>query len=252
MLMTTLVAVLGFGPTAAIPMTFDVDGVKRTAMVFTPRKTDKLPPLLIAFHGHGGNGAGFANGTKFPIDWPEAIEVFPNGLPSVTKRDSEGKKPGWQDTSGEAGDRDVKLFDAILSHFYGKYDPSKVYVAGFSNGARFTYLLWSVRSKEIRAIAASAGNSTPDLNSTLSPKPAAIMHGKNDQLCVEATGTADFQAILKADKANGAFTPWPAGTVEKLYPHNPGGAPALLISHQGPHEWPAFATPRVVKFFQNH
>jgi polyhydroxybutyrate depolymerase len=54
--------------------------------------------------------------------------------------DVEGKYPGWQQTPGQLGDRDLKFFDTVLGAIREKYpvDDRRIYATGFSNGGFFT------------------------------------------------------------------------------------------------------------------
>ncbi len=86
--------------------------------------------------------------------WPEAIVVYAQGLPTTAAHDPQGQKPGWQTEAGQEGNRDLKLFDAMLSTLHQKYsvDDTRIYTTGFSNGGGFSYLLWAERGKIIAAI----------------------------------------------------------------------------------------------------
>src|ERR1043165_5710749 len=105
------------GSTAAqgTVMHWTVDGQKREALVFAP--TDdmaKRRALVFAFHGHGGNMNGAAQLMQIQKLWPEAIVIYPQGLPTVSHVDPQGTRPGWQQTAGTDGDRDLKFFDAMV------------------------------------------------------------------------------------------------------------------------------------------
>src|SRR5437762_2057203 len=71
--------------------------------------------LVFTFHGHGGNAQGTAQQMHLQTVWPQAIVVYPQGLPSPTPGDPSGTKPGWQFKTGDSGDRDLKLFDAMVA-----------------------------------------------------------------------------------------------------------------------------------------
>jgi polyhydroxybutyrate depolymerase len=234
-------------------------GLRRSAVYFKPTKPRKdRVPLVIALHGHSGNGADFAEDTDFPAKWPEATIIYPDGLSAPGGQDPDGLLPGWQKNIGELGDRDLILFDELLKFASGQNVTrlGKVYVLGFSNGARMTYLLWSARPRSISAVAACAGLSTPnDLDESLVPKPAVLVHGKSDPLCNYQSAERSIKAVLAANKARRSFTGWPPGPTRnscKSYPPLPGGADTLVITHDGGHFWPTRFSPDVVKFFQEH
>ena len=87
------------------PMKWTVDAVQREALVFLPStSTGAKAPVIFAFHGHGGNmHVGFAR-DGFQDFWPEAIVVYPQGLPTTgLVMDEKGESPGWQREPGEVG-----------------------------------------------------------------------------------------------------------------------------------------------------
>src|SRR5213080_3833764 len=97
------------------PTKWTVDGVEREALVLLPSTSSKSkPPVIFAFHGHGGNMHFAARGMAFQNFWPEVIVVYPQGLPTPRiVMDFEGKKPGWQRDLGKQNDRDLKFVDAM-------------------------------------------------------------------------------------------------------------------------------------------
>src|SRR5205085_5890699 len=98
-------------------MDWTIDGVKRQALVFAPKSGDskERTPLVFAFHGHGGNMQGTSQLMHIQTLWPEAIVVYPQGLPTVSPHDPQGQLPGWQQEAGQNGDRDLKFFDAMVA-----------------------------------------------------------------------------------------------------------------------------------------
>jgi hypothetical protein len=153
-------------------ITIKAGGLDRTAVRFQSTEKDG-GPVVIAFHGHNGNGSDFAEKTNLHAEWPEATMYFPDGLHTATAGDPEGEKPGWQKREGEEGDRDIELFDAILEREgFKPGDKRKVFLAGFSNGASLTVLLWSVRRSSLTAVAVcAAGGQRKDL----APMPAVLI-----------------------------------------------------------------------------
>lgn len=115
-----------------------IDGVKREALVFVPKPaTHDIPhPVVFAWHGHGGNMQGASQTMHIQTLWPQAIVVYAQGLPTKTPVDPNGTKPGWQNVAGENGDRDLKLFDAMLATIKQNHsvDDARIYTTGFSNG----------------------------------------------------------------------------------------------------------------------
>ncbi len=120
-------------------MSFTVDGVARTALVYVPSTARTTStPLVFVFHGHGGSAQQAARSFAMDRQWPEAISVYMQGLDTPGQlTDSQGNRPGWQAAIGDQGDRDLKFFDAVLARLKRDYDvdAKRIYCTGHSNGA---------------------------------------------------------------------------------------------------------------------
>jgi polyhydroxybutyrate depolymerase len=237
------------GGAAPATLHWTIDGVDREALVFAPESRDKAP-VVFAFHGHGGRIDGVSKGMRFQDIWPEAIVVYPQGLPTATKIDPRGHFPGWQRERGEDGDRDLKLFDAMLATLHERYrvDDDRVYATGFSNGAFFTYLLWAERGKALAAIGACAGrpwgNTRPNR-----PTPAILIGGRSDPLVKFADQMSALDIVRKIDSCSDPGEP--CGPECTRYP-SAARAPVIQIVHPGGHVYPPWAAGRIATFFRNH
>src|SRR5256885_3552711 len=66
------------------PTKFKVDGVEREALVFLPSTSSKAkPPVIFAFHGHGGKMHFSARGVAFQNFLPDPVLAFPPPLPTT-------------------------------------------------------------------------------------------------------------------------------------------------------------------------
>lgn len=230
-----------------------IEGLKREGLVHVPAAAKTQPsPVVFAFHGHGGN---MHNATRmFPIHelWPEAIVVFLQGLNTPGRlTDPEGKKPGWQSTAGILGDRDLKLFDAVLASLRADYkvDDKRIYSTGHSNGGGFTYLLWAERGDVLAAVAPSASAATRS-RSALKPKPVLHIAGENDPLVKYAWQQATIQALLKLNECSTGVA-WDKDPNCTLHP-SASGNPVVTAIHTGDHSFPKQAPAVIVKFFKEH
>ena len=225
-----------------------VDGVKRDLLVAAPaEKPAGGSPLVFVFHGHGGNMRNAAR--VFPIHelWPEAVVMYPQGLPTPTRVDPEGKRAGWQNAAGIKDDRDLKLFDALLAAAKERHgaDSKRVFVTGHSNGGGFTYLLWHDRHKALRTVA-------PVAATTYEPsklKPLSAMHtaGRNDRIARFAIQERTMEAVRKVDHCADKPTDWAPDCL--LYPST-SGTPFVSFIHDGGHEVPKAAPELIVRFFK--
>jgi polyhydroxybutyrate depolymerase len=231
------------------PVTFTVDGIERNATVIAPAKKTEHPPLVFGFHGHGGTSR-FAY-RKFDLHrlWPEAVVVYPQGLASVTQRDPQGERPGWQNISGIAGDRDLKFFDKMLADLSKKYDvdPKRVYAMGHSNGAGFTYLLWQMRHAKLAAVAPVAGIFRQRLG--LDPLPCLVIGGTGDKIVAwdrQETGIKSMGSFLGVKES---VSTKPSDDVRK---YTGSKADMAVYIHAGAHEYPTAASQMIVDFFKRH
>lgn len=226
-----------------------VDGVAREGFVYMPTAArEKAPPVVFGFHGHGGNMRQAARSFSYHTLWPEAVVVYLQGLNTPGRlSDPEGKKPGWQHAAGDHGDRDLKFFDAVLADLRRelKVDDKRIYATGHSNGGAFTYLLWATRSETLAAVAPSGSSFAQAAK--LTPKPALHVAGEGDPLVKFAWQKLTIAAILRVNEC-GSGQPWsPSGQ----WHESRVGAPVVVWTHPGGHEFPAAARPAIVKFFQS-
>jgi polyhydroxybutyrate depolymerase len=244
-------AILCLVPAAlADQMTWTVDGVAREAIIVPPAKPDASGkgPIIFVFHGHGDTMENMANAVRMERYWPEAVIVYPQGLPTNAAADPEGW--GWVYNADKDGQRDVKFVDAMLATLGQKYplDDQRVYATGFSNGAVFSYQLWSARPKVFAAFVVVAGrvNAMAPLKA---PKPVMIVAGQRDR-------TVNFKdqlaAIETAREVDGATAEGSAcGEGCTLYPSTKK-APVITYIHGGDHVYPAGTPYLSVQFFKQH
>jgi polyhydroxybutyrate depolymerase len=229
-----------------------VDGVRREALVYVPANAKSQPaPLIFGFHGHGGNMNNAARQYHFQTLWPEAIVVYPQGLPTPGKlTDPEGKKQGWQSGPGDQGDRDLKFFDLMLESLKKevKVDEKHLFSSGHSNGGGFTYLLWSQRGDKFAAFAPSAAVATKDLEK-MKPKPVLHVAGENDPLVKFAWQKLMIDKVRQINQC-GESQPWELDKTCTLYPSKVG-APVITAIHPGTHNYPKEAPEVIVKFFKS-
>jgi polyhydroxybutyrate depolymerase len=235
---------------AATPqtITLKVDGVQREALVFIPTNSPQdKHAVVLAFHGHGGNMHSFAKTAEIETHWPQAFVVYPQGLPTSSKLDREGRLPGWQHLAGDDGDRDLKFVDALLAKLRSDHhvDDQRVFATGFSNGAMFALLLWAQRADTFAGFAIVAGALDPSLHLTAS-KPVLQIAGEKDALIplpkVEATIVQERQA----DAAEGAGRECGSGCT--LY--QGGKANVKVLVHAGGHVYPPEASELAAEFFR--
>lgn len=224
-------------------LTWTIEGTPRRAIVTAPDQSqDGGAPLLFVFHGAGDTADAFA-AVGFERAWPEAIVVYMDGL---------GRRPGtggaFQTADPGPTNRDLRFFDTALADLRTRYriDDRRVAATGFSNGAKFAYLLWATRPGTLAAIAPVAGMLAPALE-LRTPLPILHIGGREDH---QNEFTEQLASVEMAKRVNGAKAPEACGAGCTRWT-GASGAPVVLAVHPGGHIWPDDAVPRIVGFLKS-
>jgi polyhydroxybutyrate depolymerase len=229
-----------------------VDGVARAALVYAPPSAKTEPtPVVFGFSGHGGTAAQAARQFAMDREWPEAISVAMQALPTPGRFiDFEGKESGWQLRQGHMGDRDLKFFDALLEHLKENYhvDNERIYALGLSSGGYFTFLLWAARGEVLAAVAPVASEAA-DMLAALRPKPVLFIAGEKDQRVKYEWMRTTMDAVRKLNGCAADGSEWQDQC--KLFP-SASGTPMVEFIHPGGHEYPKGANAVIARFFKEH
>jgi poly(3-hydroxybutyrate) depolymerase len=239
-------------------VTWNVEGVTREALVHPSSRNSGSAPVIIAFHGHGGTDVRYAE-KEFELSWPEAIVVYPQGLPTKSGGDKTGKQPGWQNSVGEVNsrtgikDQDLKFFDAMLPKLQQRYNANlnQVFIHGWSDGGDFIYnVLWTARGSKLAALAPAGAT-------------LRTIDGKRTMPVIHAAGTDDTrisfskqQQSSKNDrilnKCSSTGTVWAKGPGGLLGTHysSPIDDDVVFLQYDGGHIFPSTVQPEMVKFFK--
>jgi polyhydroxybutyrate depolymerase len=251
-----LVVALWFSPPAQAPKTetFTVEGAERQALVYANRQPapKEGAPLLLVFHGHGGQAQKAARRFRLHELWPQAVVVYLQGIAGVEGiTDKAGAKSGWQKNPGDLQDRDIKFVDATLERITSqhKIDAKRVYAFGHSNGARFVNVLWAARGDKFAALCSAAAQGG-NLLQEVKPKSIFMIAGEQDPL-VPFKGQMLSVAyarekLLKTDPAKARIEGY------ARFETGVNNTELATYLHPGGHEVPAEALPLVIAFFQRH
>jgi poly(3-hydroxybutyrate) depolymerase len=237
-------------------MVWYTEGVKREALVYFPADTFTTPrPVVFAFHGHGGTDSGFSR-KDFEAYWPEAVVVYPLGLPTTSGSDKDGIHTGWQHSVGEFNkrtglvDQDLKFFDAMVNTLGTRIDPTRIFVHGWSNGGEFAYdVLWVVRPGIAAIAPASAVLNTV---SNKIPKPVLHIAGKSDPLVSFTSQQNGFSLVKKIDQCTSKGHLWTSGAngvYATDYPSSIGDK-GVFLQYSGEHAYPENVPALIIKFFK--
>lgn len=155
-----------------------IDGRRRAYRVHVPPVVPLGAPLVIQFHGGGGNGTGLDRLTRFHAlaDRKRFVVVSPNGF---DRKWNDGRRPGEVD--------DVGFVAALIDCLAGwlPIDRGRVYAVGISNGAMMAARLASQLPDRIAAFAQVAGTVAADAPSWWHPDrpvPFIQIHGSGDDI----------------------------------------------------------------------
>lgn len=196
LLMTALIS-LGAAPTEARrraygPGEYDFslkhDGLTRTFVVHVPPGYDAVRPmpLVMAFHGGGGNAQAAARYFRLDekADREGFIVVYPQGTGRVVAGNLFGTWNAGRCCQPAMGRRvdDVGFVRAMLRKLerYFLLDEKRVYATGFSNGAQMAFRLACEMSDTIAAVAVGGSVGTFDNCRPRRPVPVFIFDGTRD------------------------------------------------------------------------
>ena len=185
-----LLALLAFVPAFAADeeRSLEVGGATRTYRIHLPegRAPDRPAPLVVVFHGGGGNAANAArmSGMDAKADRERFIAVYPNG---TGRRPSSNILLTWNawrccgralDTNAD----DVGFVRALVQSLEREYriDAKRIYAAGMSNGAMMAYRVGCELSDIFAAIAPVAGALDTDDCRPASRVSVIAFHGTAD------------------------------------------------------------------------
>jgi len=166
------------------PSRVSINGLERTYRVYKP--SQEINKIIVGLHGFGGNGRSFAyyTGLQNVVD-DTTLVVYPD----ASKPTKKGMKTGWNSGfccgSGYFNNiDDAGFLVALIEQFKQGYgENTKIFVAGFSNGAFMAQRL-AVEYPEIIDGVASISGSIGTERKALGPKqpvPILVTHGKLDK-----------------------------------------------------------------------
>ncbi len=171
----------------SIPRSMMVGAVERTYRIYMPTSLKKGSPcpLLLVFHGGGGDGEGVERLTKFSTlaEREGFIVVYPDGR---YKNWNDGRDASVSRAHSEKND-DLGFIMVLLDALAMEYpiDLRRMYSAGISNGAIFSHYLAAKHSTRLAGIAAVVGGMADPFYKEFKPeKPVSVLiiQGVDDPL----------------------------------------------------------------------
>ncbi len=255
------------------------EGRERTWLAYLPSSLPPSSPVVLLLHPSTGDGHYMRASTFYEFDVLAEragfLAVYPDGF-----------EQHWNDCRGSANYSantlnidDVGFLEALVQQLAADHgaDPSRVYVAGISNGGQMAYRLAMEAPEKVAGIAAVAANLPVEDNSDCQPLgravAAMVINGSEDPVnphegglvefvgdssrgkVISSVATATYWASLAGHQGPGVTRDWPVrepedGTsVASLQWRGPSGPPVQLLSvsgggHSLPH--PLYKMPKVL------
>lgn len=234
------------------------DGVRRDYTLHAPSAYRPGLPLVLVLHGYGSDSAGAIrqSGMNAVADRAGFLAVYPQGLGGA-----------WDPGAGGPSGGDVGFLAALADHLVRVWgaDRSRVYAAGFSAGAAFTYRLARELPGRFAAIAPVSGrmDNVPAWRTPLgagNPVSVVTFQGGRDQMAGSWNGTNEAWSA-----AGGCGTPRATtvrnarGTAERREASCANGAEHVVyaiptMAHEWPNatEHPVAGSDLMWEFFSRH
>ena len=154
-------------------------------LLYVPISASASPPLVLNFHGLGGDGAGQAAYTGYPdlADAEGFVAAHPTGL--LVETGDWGATRNWEGTASDGSSRDdVQFVGDLIDRIAAQacIDESRVYATGFSNGGYFSAQLVCEMADRIAATFSVGGISHPDGCRPSRPVAMGAVHGIDDEV----------------------------------------------------------------------
>ena len=209
-----------------------------------PSKTKEPVPLVVGFHGYGGNGKGMVGlfGQE-ELSAGKAVFIYPDGVKQAWYQDA----LGWDQRSATTPDTVFikDLVDAALKEHC--IDATRVYAVGFSWGGYMSNHVGCALGDRFRATASFSGGASDTKNCT-GPASSLFAHGTADQSELISEGRKGRDEWLKLS-ACASTTKSVAGGACVAY--DGCTSPVWWCEHAGSHQVPANLKPVVWDFLRD-
>lgn len=176
---------------------FNHNGVDREYLAFIPSDYNSAyaVPLVINFHGFGGNSSEYSSYTSMEklAEKENFILVYPNG---TEMNNYSHWNPSLPSSTNKSNADDLGFIEMLIQQLSIDYsiDSKRVYACGFSNGGMMSYGLAHHKSNLIAAVASVSGAMLDPESSPTHPMPVLIIHGTNDDV-IPYNGSNDYKSL---------------------------------------------------------
>ncbi len=228
------------------------NGISREYLIYIPSSFsgDSVAPLVLNFHGFGGNINDYLSYTSIlSIAETEGfVLVFPQG--SLMDGYSHWN-PSLPSSDNKSTADDLGFIEALIQQLSNNYniDSKRIYACGYSNGGMMSFGLANHKSNLFAAVASVSGAMLETDNTPNHPMPVLMIHGtsdgvipyagNNEYASVESTLTfwRNFNSTDSISNSNSITSG--GNTIEYISYSN--GNNGVSVEHykinQGGHEW---------------
>jgi polyhydroxybutyrate depolymerase len=192
--------VLGCAAGRSAELTLQVDGQRRSYVQHLGPQSAKLRPLLLVFHGGGGNGtrAQQAFGYDAIADRNNLVVAYPS---AIDQHWNDGRNSTLFAEHDKTVD-DVAFITALVAELQAKHntDPKRVYAVGMSNGGMFVQRLAIETPGLFTAVASIIASIPEPLDQNFAPKssPSVLfMNGTADPIVPYEGGGIALKSLTK-------------------------------------------------------
>jgi poly(3-hydroxybutyrate) depolymerase len=228
----------------------NVGGVARRYLRFIPNGYQPSVPYALVFGYHGSGGTADKARAMMGLEAEaagKAIFVYPQGVPDPAFAGDNR----WDPTKGSD---DYTFLDGMIAEISASHciDRDRVFVAGFSNGARMTSMIGCYRGDVVRAIApvAPGGNSnTLPLASGSCVGEVGIWEGLGTEDPDHLEGATLVRDFYRTRNGCSATRSPSTPAACQTYDGCRAAVPSVWCSYPGPHAWPSIGAAGVWGFF---
>ena len=253
------------------PGTFEFGGLQRSYRLHLPAHAPQPWPLVIVFHGFGGDGENVLQQGRWVEKSAAAgfAVLAPDGSVEHENRAARfiGNPRSWNSGAGtgspaqQRGVDDIGFVRALLDELLHlqPLDPSRIYATGFSNGAAMAFRVGLEMSERIAAIAPVANSLLVPPQPLARPVSLLLIWGSADPLNpMEGGSVTRSSGVVPRPSAKDSWHTWsgllhctgePTQTALsdrvalRAQRHCDGGASSQWISVDGlAHQWPGGRT----------
>ena len=167
-------------------------GTERHYILHVPPSLPASPPLVLSFHGGGGNAKAHKDyvRTDAVADREGFLVAYPDGSGRVPGRLLTWNAGTCCGYAAAARVDDVGFVRALLDDLAARqpYDPARVYATGMSNGAMMSYRLAAELGDRIAAVAPVAGSMVVERFAPARAVPVLHIHSVDDPRAPYAGG----------------------------------------------------------------